>query len=402
MKIGKYLGYMGIFLLVLCSCKKENQKAEDQQIIDLQGPLVKNANDNWKLIPNQYILTYKSGSSIQDSNKTATFTQRQAVIQNYTQSLFDKYRISSLSIIKTFNSGISGFAAILSQDEVNRLRGDEKIENIEPDRIVHLSNSLLSTFSQSTQALPWGIKKVGSSDGTGKTCWIIDTGIDFTHPDLNVDIARSKSFLSSDNSASDMNGHGTHVAGIIGAKDNSFGVKGVAPNASLVSLRALDANGSGNLSDVIAAVNYVSSYAKAGDAVNMSIGGGDSPSLDNAIYNASMKGIYFAIAAGNDAESATLSSPAKVNSPYVFTVSAMSSNDNYASFSNFGNPPIDWCAPGVGILSTYMGGRYAILSGTSMATPHVAGLLLLDGNNIKSSGFVKNDPDGQPDKMAHL
>ncbi|HXA03107.1 MAG TPA: S8 family serine peptidase, partial [Cytophagaceae bacterium] len=158
-----------------------------------------------------------------------------------------------------------------------------------------------------------------------------------------------------------------------------------------------------NLSDVIAAVNWVSSYAKTGDVVNMSIGGtNNSPTLDNAVYNASMKGIYFAIAAGNDAESATLSSPGNVNSPYISTVSAMNCNDNFASFSNFGNPPIDWCAPGVGIFSTYMGGKYATLSGTSMATPHVAGLLLLDGQHIKSSGYVKNDPDGQPDKIAHL
>jgi subtilisin family serine protease len=267
---------------------------------------------------------------------------------------------------------------------------------------VHLSNSLFTASSQSTQALPWGIKKTGSADGTGKTCWIIDTGIDFTHPDLNVDVTRSKSFLSSDNSAADMNGHGTHVAGIVGAKNNNFGVIGVAPNASLVSLRALDANGSGNLSDIIAAVNWVGTHAKPGDVVNMSVGGGNSSTLNNAVYNVSMKGIYFAIAAGNDAQSATLNSPGNADSPYIYTVSAMNSNDDFASFSNFGNPPIDWCAPGVGILSTYVGGKYATLSGTSMAAPHVAGLLLLDGQHIRSSGFVKNDPDGQPDKMAHL
>ena len=395
---------MGIFLLGLSSCKKENQKAEEQQMTDQQGPLVRNAYDNWKPIPNQYIVTYKNGSTVpEETNNTTTYAQREAVVQNHTQLLFERHKISSQNIIKTFNSGIRGFAAVLNQDELKKIHAEAEIENVEPDRIVHLSNILLSTYSQSTQVLPWGIKKVGSADGTGKTCWIIDTGIDFTHPDLNVDIARSKSFLSTDNSAADMNGHGTHVAGIIGAKDNDLGVIGVAPNASLVSLRALDANGSGNLSDVIAAVNWVSSYAKTGDVVNMSIGGtNNSPTLDNAVYNASMKGIYFAIAAGNDAESATLSSPGNVNSPYISTVSAMNCNDNFASFSNFGNPPIDWCAPGVGIFSTYMGGKYATLSGTSMATPHVAGLLLLDGQHIKSSGYVKNDPDGQPDKIAHL
>jgi subtilisin len=404
MKISKYLAYMSIFLLGLSSCKKENQKAEEQQMIDQQGPLVTNASDNWKPIPNQYIVTYKNGSAATaDVNNAANYSLREAAIRNHIQLLFEKHSISSQNLIKTFHSGISGFSAVLSQDEVKKLQSEADVENIEPDRIVHLSNNLVTTASQSTQKLPWGIKKTGSADGTGKTCWIIDTGIDFTHPDLNADQARSKSFLSTDSSAADMNGHGTHVAGIIGAKDNNFGVIGVAPNASLIALRALDANGSGNLSDVIAAVNWASAHAKAGDVVNMSIGGSDdSPTLNSAVYNASMKGIYFAIAAGNDGKSATLNSPGNVNSTYICTVSAMNSNDNFASFSNFGNPPIDWCAPGVGILSTYMGSRYAILSGTSMATPHVAGLLLLDGQNIKSSGSVKNDPDRQPDKMAHL
>jgi subtilisin family serine protease len=322
-------------------------------------------------------------------------------MKDFTGALLGRHDISALKLIKTFHS-VNGFSAVLSPEEIKKLGADPAIRNIEPDRIVHLSSIFIRPYSQSTQKLPWGVKKVGTADGTGKTCWIIDTGIDFNHPDLNVDIARSKSFIAADQNAADLNGHGTHVAGIVGAKDNNFGVIGVAPNASLVSLRVLDANGSGNLSDVIDAVNWVNSHAKAGDVVNMSIGGGDSPTLDEVVYNASMKGIYFAIAAGNDAASSALSSPAKVNSPYIFTVSAMNSNDVQASFSNYGNPPIDYCAPGVGILSTYMGGKYANLSGTSMATPHVSGLLLLEGKNIKSSGTVQNDPDGEADRMAHL
>jgi subtilisin len=395
----KYAVFAGILLLSLSACKKEGQKEEQQQM-DLQdGPLVSNGTDHWTLIPNQYIITYTDTAS---AGGSSTYAQRQAVMRNYTMAFLEKHRISSLKMIKTFNSGINGFSAILSPDEVEKLSADPAIRDIEPDRIIKLSDIVIRPYSSSTQKLPWGIKKVGFANGTGKTCWIIDTGIDFTHPDLNIDIARSKSFLSNDSSASDMNGHGTHVAGIVGAKDNDFGVIGVAPNAALVSLRALDANGSGNLSNVIAAVSWASAHAAPGDVVNMSIGGGDSPSLDKAVYNASMKGIYFSISAGNDGKSVYLNSPAKVNSPYIFTVSAMNPDNVYASFSNYGNPPIDWCAPGTGILSTYTGGRYASLSGTSMAAPHVAGLLLLKGINIRSAGPVKKDPDGEADRMAHL
>jgi hypothetical protein len=395
----KYSIFTGILLLSLSSCKKEDQKEEQQQIELQDGPLVSNGTGHWTLIPNQYIITYKDTVS---ANGSSAYIQRQSVIRNYTRAILERYSISPIKLIKTFNSGINGFSAILSRDEVEKLSADPAIRHIEPDRIIKLSDILIRPYSSSTQKLPWGIKKVGFADGTGKTCWIIDTGIDFTHPDLNVDITRSKSFLSNDSSASDMNGHGTHVAGIVGAKDNDFGVIGVAPNSALVSLRALDENGSGNLSNVIAAVSWASAHAAPGDIVNMSIGGGDSPSLDKAVYNASMKGIYFSISAGNDGKSAQLNSPAKVNSPYIFTVSAMNPDNVYASFSNYGNPPIDWCAPGTGILSTYTGGRYASLSGTSMAAPHVAGLLLLKGMNIRNAGPVKNDPDGEADPMAHL
>jgi subtilisin len=395
----KYSVFAGILLLSLSACKKENQKEEQQQI-DLQdGPLVSNGADHWALIPNQYIITYTDTTSADGSS---AYIQRQSVMRNYTRVFLEKHRISSLKLIKTFNSGVNGFSAVLSRDEVEKLSRDPAIRHIEPDRIIKLSDIVIRPYSSSTQKLPWGIKKVGFADGTGKTCWIIDTGIDFTHPDLNIDIQRSKSFLDNDSSASDMNGHGTHVAGIVGAKDNDFGVIGVAPNATLVSLRALDENGSGNLSNVIAAVTWASAHAAPGDVVNMSIGGGDSPSLDKAVYNASMKGIFFSISAGNDGKSVDLNSPAKVNSPYICTVSAMNPDNVYANFSNYGNPPVDWCAPGTGILSTYTGGKYASLSGTSMAAPHVAGLLLLKGMNIRNAGPVKNDPDGEADPIAHL
>jgi subtilisin family serine protease len=154
---------------------------------------------------------------------------------------------------------------------------------------------------------------------------------------------------------------------------------------------------------VIAAVAHVSREGRAGDVVNLSLGGeGTSALLDRKVRAAAEKGILFAIAAGNETRAASAGSPARVNHPNVFTVSAMDSTDTFARFSNFGNDAVDYCAPGVRILSAFQGGRYAVMSGTSMAAPHLAGLLLLKDRNLATVGYVRNDPDGTPDLIVGL
>ena len=192
------------------------------------------------------------------------------------------------------------------------------------------------------------------------------------------------------------------MAGIIGGKNNSIGVLGVASGASLVSLRVVDVTGEGTLSSIIQALSYINTNAKPGDVVNMSLGEDTSSTiLNQQVQNTSSRGIYFAIAAGNDGDHADKYSPGNANGANIFTVSAIDSLDNFASFSNYGNDVVDYAAPGVHILSTFFNNRYAYLSGTSMATPHVAGLLLLKGRNIITSGTAKNDPDGTADPIAH-
>jgi subtilisin family serine protease len=161
----------------------------------------------------------------------------------------------------------------------------------------------------------------------------------------------------------------------------------------------LDRRGSGSTSGVIAGVDYVAANASSSDVANMSLGGGISTSLDEAVLNASAH-LRFVLAAGNESDDADSHSPARVNGPNVYTISAMDINDNWAYFSNYG-PSVDYCAPGYSIQSTYKNGGYATLSGTSMAAPHVCGLLLLT-NNLSTDGFVNNDPDGDPDPIAHL
>ncbi len=235
-----------------------------------------------------------------------------------------------------------------------------------------------------TESTPAGITRVGGGanyTGTGRA-FVIDSGIFLTHPDLNVDTALSRNFVSRETSPNDLNGHGTHVAGTIAAKLNGTGVVGVAAGAKVVAVRVLDRRGSGAYSDVIAGVDYVASVGSAGDVANMSLGGPVSDALDTAVVNASNSSkVVFALAAGNETDDANNHSPARADGPYIYTVAAVNSSDTFASFSNYSviNDPVDFAEPGVSILSTWLNSGYNTISGTSMATPHLAGLVLIGG-----------------------
>jgi subtilisin family serine protease len=212
--------------------------------------------------------------------------------------------------------------------------------------------------------------------GEGTKVAVIDTGIDYTHPDLIANYKGGKDFVNKDDLPMDDNGHGTHVAGIIAAcNNNDIGVVGVAPNASLYAVKVLDATGSGYYSDIIAGIEWCIGKV---DIANMSLGGTyDSPSL-HAACDTAAEHILLVAAAGNSGNRAgrgdNVNYPARYDT--VIAVAATDSSDNRASFSSTG-PPLDIAAPGVSIYSTYKGGGYATMSGTSMAAPHVAGTLAL-------------------------
>ena len=295
----------------------------------------------------------------------------------------------------------NGFIANLTKEEANDILLNNDVQFVEPDRVITLGTQCFTLVAPSTAQ--WGVKRTGVGDGTGKTVWVIDTGVDFDHPDLNVDKTRSKNFVNGQAAATDDNGHGTHVAGIIGALNNSLGVLGVAPGAKIVSLKVLNNTGEGNTSYIFQALNYILQQATAGDVVNMSLGADTvSNALDNLVKNIAGKNILFSIAAGNDRKNANLTSPAGANHPNIYTISAIDSLGRFASFSNFGNDVVDYAAPGVNIVSTYSNGRYARLSGTSMAAPHMAGILLLNKNAVKTKGSALNDPDGEADPIASV
>jgi subtilisin family serine protease len=399
MKESKILFKIAVFVffaipLFFIGCQNDERLSEVQEtdaLVDFKS----------EPIEGQYIVILKGESTAKKANMK--YGQMKSALTEEIHSKFSNAHLAKENIMQIYGYAVNGFAAKLDKDQLKTLKKDERIKFIEQDQLITLGKPSWAGGGGGTappQEKPWGITRVkgGETGGTG-TAWVIDTGIDLDHPDLNVDVDRSKSFLGGKdaNDPNDANGHGTHVAGTIAAIDNTVGVIGVAAGARVVAVRVLDRRGSGSYSQVIAGVDYVGANGSAGDVANMSLGGSISQALDDAVVAASKTGIIFCLAAGNEHDDANNHSPARANGPNIVTVSASDKNDNFASFSNYGNPPIDWCAPGVSVKSTWKDGGYNTISGTSMATPHVAGVLLLGTGS--SGGNVNGDPDGTPDKI---
>lgn len=279
-----------------------------------------------------------------------------------------------------------------TDDEIKSLKKDDNIEMVEDDLLAYAvqgttfhreismpSTELIAEDSPTTLAetLPWGVNRIDAerawevTRGAGIRVAVIDTGIDHLHDDIRPNFAGGVSFVPGE-SFVDGNGHGTHVAGIIGARQNGSGVVGVAPNCSLFSVKALSRTGSGQYSWIISAIMWCARNKI--DVINMSLGGGGHvQALQNACDYAYQHNCLIVAAAGNSANN-PVSYPGRYDS--VICVSAVDSAGNIASFSSRG-PEIDLCAPGVQILSTLPGNRHGRLSGTSMAAPHVAGTAAL-------------------------
>jgi len=317
-----------------------------------------------------------------------------------------------------------GFTARLTAGEAARLRRDSRVREIVSDyrtKVVPRKERFKGRTRRdtttentdpgvtppppppptSTQELPWGVTRVGGkSDGRGKVCWILDTGVDLDNLDLTVDVGRSKNFVpDGQQTADDVYGHGTHVAGIIAAKDNTFGVVGVAAGATVVSVRVLDNSANGSYAWLMAGLDYVAEKARPGDVVNLSLVGPPESMVDDAVRRLADLGIKVVVAAGNYQSNAGNYTPSRVQHQNVYVVSALGEDDCLTWFTNWGNPPVSYAAPGTSILSLAPGGGTATHSGTSMAAPHVAGLLLV--GMVHADGYACNDPDGHPDPIAH-
>jgi subtilisin len=308
-----------------------------------------------------------------------------------------------------FHRAVRGFSARLSSQQVAQLRADPEVAAVTPDRPVRATGDTLSAG----ETVPTGIKRVGASAGTSirgagtAAVAVIDTGIDLDHPDLD---AHAGVDCTATGSSDDDEGHGTHVAGTIAARNAGSGVVGIAPGTSLYAVKVLDGQGSGYDSWVICGLDWIAQHATELNikVANMSLGGSGVKStcgshadpLHEAVCRATAAGVTVVVAAGNDGRDfgqTPVDTPAWY--PEVLTVTAVSDGDGaagaaqapgcmsseqddaFATFSNYAVLDADAAhtiaAPGVCILSTYTGGGHAIGSGTSMASPHVAGEVAL-------------------------
>jgi subtilisin family serine protease len=288
----------------------------------------------------------------------------------------------------TYSKGFSGFAATLTEEELETLRNNPSVDYIEQDAIV--------TIQATQEDAPWGLARISSASpggttytyddtaGAGTCSYILDTGISVSHPDFGGRASFAGNFA--DDNDDDVQGHGTHVAGTVGGTTD-----GVAKATTLLAVKVLDDSGSGTNAGVIAGMEFVVTDAPSRDCsgvvVNMSLGGGFSQSINDAAEAIVEAGIFLAVAAGNSGADASTFSPA--SAPSACTVGATDSSDGFASFSNYGSL-VDVNAPGVDVLSAYPGDTTDTLSGTSMASPHVAGLAAyLIGNGASATGLCE-------------
>src|SRR6266540_3932607 len=313
-----------------------------------------------------------------------------------------------------YTQALNGFSASISSAELKRVRRDPNVAYVEADRVVSISN----TQTPAT----WGLDRIDQRNlplnnaytynvtGAGVNAYVIDTGIRTTHTQFGGRAVGGYTAVNDGRGTTDCNGHGTHVSGTIGGS-----TYGVAKAVHLVAVRVLDCNGSGTTSGVIAGVDWVTTHHVSPAVANMSLGGGASTSLDNAVANSIASGVTYAIAAGNSNASACNSSPARLGA--AITVGATTSTDARSSFSNYGTC-LDLFAPGSSITSSWNTSDTATntISGTSMATPHVAGVaaLYLQSNPAAApatvrdaivasatTGVVTNPGTGSPNRLLY-
>jgi subtilisin family serine protease len=270
-----------------------------------------------------------------------------------------------------YKHSIKGYTAKIPSSQVASIRADSRVAYVERDGIVQVT----------AQTLPWGIDRIdadvsstkagnGSGSISNVNTYIIDTGV-YAHSDINL--VKHVNFAGGSNK--DCNGHGTHVAGTVAARDNSSYVVGVAPGAKVTGVKVLGCDGSGYWSNVIKGIDWVTANATKPAIANMSLTGSLSQALDDAVRRSVASGVFYSLAAGNDGKDACTSSPARAGAGSnngIVTVAATDSAEKEASWSNYGSC-VDIWAPGVNVISTRKSGGTTTMSGTSMAAPHVGG-----------------------------
>ncbi|MFG3033057.1 S8 family peptidase [Streptomyces sp. NPDC048253] len=352
-------------------------------------------------VKDSYIVTLKSQAGFKASSATG-----KNLVKGY-----------GGTVGKTFSSALNGYTATLSATEARRLAADPAVATVEQNQTVRVSDTTQSSA-------PWGLDRVDQTSlplsgtytypdtaGSGVTAYVIDTGVRITHSQISGRASYGYDAVDGDTTASDGNGHGTHVATTIAGS-----TYGVAKKAKIVAVRVLDNAGSGTTAGVIAGIDWVTNNHSGPSVANLSLGGGASTTLDTAVRNSIASGVTYAVAAGNSSANASSYSPARVTQ--AITVGATTSTDARASYSNYGSV-LDIFAPGSSITAGWYTSDTATntISGTSMATPHVAGAaaVYLAGHtsatpaqvatalvNGATSNVVTSPGTGSPNKLLKI
>lgn len=326
-------------------------------------------------IPNRYIVVLEDWAVRGDSGT-------ELITEYVVQELSISYRGTADKIYK---NALNGFSVEMDEEQAELLSKDPRVKFVEQDGIVYAN----ATQSGAT----WGLDRIDQRDrptdgnynytptGSGVNAYIVDTGIRRTHSDFGGRAFVGYDAIGDGQNSNDCNGHGTHVAGTVGGT-----TYGVAKNARLYAVRVLGCNGSGSNSGVVAGIDWVAGNHVKPAVANMSLGGGASTATDNAVQNAINAGVTMVVAAGNSNANACNYSPARAAN--AVTVGSTTNTDARSSFSNFGTC-VDIFAPGSNITSAWYTSDSATntISGTSMASPHVAGVAAL---------FLQNNPNAAP------
>ncbi len=331
-------------------------------------------------IPFNYIVVLDSDTDVVNGNAAFAWQRANELAANY-----------GGVITNIYDHALNGYSAQMSEDQAIRLSHDPRVRFVEED-------SVMEANVTQTNPPSWGLDRIDETDlplggsysytttGSGVNVYIIDTGIRRTHTQFGGRAFVGFDAIGDGQNTNDCNGHGTHVAGTVGGSTT-----GVAKAVRLFAVRVLNCSGSGTNSGVIAGVNWVTSNRILPAVANMSLGGGVSSALDTAVRNSIASGVTYAVAAGNSNTDASTSSPARVGE--AITVGSSTINDARSSFSNFGSV-VDIFAPGSSIVSAWRTSDTALatLSGTSMASPHVAGVAarVLQSSPSASPATVRN------------
>ncbi|HEY8209385.1 MAG TPA: S8 family serine peptidase [Myxococcaceae bacterium] len=310
-------------------------------------------------IPGQYIVVLRDGTAAASVNSIAA----------------EQVNTASGQLVRTYQHALQGYSLRASEESVRRLLNDPRVKYVQQNGIVRADTTQVNP--------PWGLDRIDhrfglydqlysyNATGAGVNAYIIDTGIRITHQDFGGRAQYAFESIGDGNGANDCMGHGTHVAGTVGGS-----TYGVAKDVNLFSVRVLDCTGSGTWEGVIAGVDWVTANRVLPAVANMSLGGGANQAMDDAVAASVASGVVYAVAGGNSADDACAYSPART--PAAITVGAMAADDTRAWFSNYGTC-LDLFGPGVNVLSAWNNSDTGTntISGTSMATPHVAGTVAL-------------------------